>query len=95
MLSIRLTRTGTKKRPSFRIAVFDATRARDSRCLEVVGHYQPRSQPARVEVNRDRIAFWLKRGARPSDTVRTLLARHAASAPAPGGQAAGERGGSQ
>ena len=76
MLAIRLSRTGSKKRPYFRIVVFDARRARDSRSVEVLGHYYPRNKPAVVEIDRERVDHWLKQGARPSDTVRTLLARH-------------------
>jgi small subunit ribosomal protein S16 len=76
MLAIRLSRTGSKKRPYFRLVVFDSRKARDSRSVEILGHYHPRSRPAVLEVNQERIAYWLKAGARPSDTVRTLLASH-------------------
>ncbi len=76
MLAIRLSRTGSKKRPYFRLVVFDSRKARDSRSVEILGHYHPRSRPAVLEVNQERIAYWLKAGARPSDTVRTLLAGH-------------------
>jgi small subunit ribosomal protein S16 len=81
MLAIRLSRTGSKKRPFFRLVVSDSEQARDSRYLEILGHYNPRQVPAVVEVNRERIDHWLKAGARPSDTVRTLLARHVTTAP--------------
>jgi len=84
MLVIRLSRTGSKKRPYFRVVVADSTRARDSRFVEILGHYHPRSKPAVVDVNQERIAYWLKAGARPSDTVRTLLAGHVTSQPAAG-----------
>jgi len=76
MLAIRLSRTGSSKRPHFRVVVSDSKRARDSRFVEVLGHYNPRAVPAVVEVNRERVDYWLKVGARPSDTVRTLLRRH-------------------
>ncbi|MBI1875581.1 MAG: 30S ribosomal protein S16 [Acidobacteria bacterium] len=76
MLAIRLARMGSKKRPFFRLVVADSRSARDSRFVEILGHYNPRSQPARVRVNRERFDHWIKAGARPSDTVRTLLARH-------------------
>jgi small subunit ribosomal protein S16 len=76
MLAIRLSRTGSKKRPYFRLVVYDSRKARDSRSVEILGHYHPRSRPAVLEVNQERIAYWLKVGARPSDTVRTLLAGH-------------------
>jgi len=76
MLAIRLSRTGSRKRPYFRLVVYDSRKARDSRSVEILGHYHPRSKPAVLEVNQERIAYWLKAGARPSDTVRTLLAGH-------------------
>jgi small subunit ribosomal protein S16 len=82
MLAIRLTRTGSKKRPHFRLVVLDSTQARDSRVVEVLGHYNPRTRPATFEVSRERVAHWLGRGAMPSDSVRTLLARHVTSKPA-------------
>ena len=85
MLAIRLSRTGSKKRPFFRVVVSDSERARDSRFVEILGHYNPRSVPAVVEVNQERVAYWLKAGARPSDTVRTLLAGHVTKAPAVAG----------
>jgi small subunit ribosomal protein S16 len=81
MLAIRLSRTGSKKRPFFRVVVSDSTRARDSRFVEILGHYDPRAVPAVVKVDQDRIAHWLKAGARPSDTVRTLLAGHVTHEP--------------
>ena len=87
MLAIRLTRTGSKKRPYFRLVVLDSAHARDSRSVEILGHYDPRTTPARFEVNRERVAHWLARGARPSDTVRTLLARHVTPEPAAGPRA--------
>lgn len=89
MLAIRLSRTGSKKRPFFRVVVTDSARARDSRFVEILGHYHPRSRPAVVEVDQQRLAHWLKLGARPSDTVRTLLAGHVTDVPvaaAPGPQ---------
>jgi small subunit ribosomal protein S16 len=82
MLAIRLSRTGSKKRPFFRLVVSDSERARDGRFVEILGHYNPRQVPAVVEVNHERIAYWLKAGARPSDTVRTLLAGHVTNQPA-------------
>ncbi|MFB3852529.1 MAG: 30S ribosomal protein S16 [Vicinamibacterales bacterium] len=89
MLSIRLSRTGSSKRPSYRVVVAEGRQARDSRFIEILGHYKPRTTPAEVIVDRERLAYWLKAGARPSDTVRTLVARHltnppeAPTAPAP------------
>ena len=76
MLSIRMRRTGSKKRPYYRVVVTEARAPREGSFLEVLGFYNPRTKPAVVEINRDRVAHWIKQGARPSDSVRTLLARH-------------------
>jgi small subunit ribosomal protein S16 len=76
MVAIRLRRAGSKKRPFFRVVVTDSRSARDSSFVEILGHYNPRTKPAVVEVNQERVDYWLAKGARPSDTVRTLMARH-------------------
>jgi small subunit ribosomal protein S16 len=73
MLMIRLARFGAKKKPTYRVVVIEKERARDSRAVEVVGTYNPVAKPAAVNLNHDRIAHWLKNGARPSDTVERLL----------------------
>jgi small subunit ribosomal protein S16 len=75
MLAIRLRRTGSKKRPFFRVVVTDSAAARESSFVEVLGHYNPRTTPETLEVDRERLDYWLKKGAQPSDTVRTLVAR--------------------
>jgi small subunit ribosomal protein S16 len=75
MLAIRLRRAGSKKRPFFRVVVTDSQAARDSSFVEVLGHYNPRTQPETLKVNRERLDHWLKAGAQPSDTVRTLVRR--------------------
>jgi small subunit ribosomal protein S16 len=86
MLAIRLRRAGSKNRPFFRVVVTERARARDGRFVEVLGHYNPRTKPEKLEVDRERLAHWLKAGAQPSDTVRTLIDRMpppvAAEAPA-------------
>ena len=82
MVAIRLRRAGSKKRPFFRIVVTDSRAARDSSFVEILGHYNPRSKPAVVDVSRERVDFWIKRGAQPSDSVRTLIARHLTPKPA-------------
>jgi small subunit ribosomal protein S16 len=85
MLAIRMRRVGAKKRPFFRVVVTEQRTARDGAFVEILGHYYPRTKPARVEIDRDRVKYWIERGAQPSDTVRTLIARHlpaAAVAPA-------------
>lgn len=76
MLSIRLRRTGSKKRPFFRVVVSEARSKKEGQFIEVLGFYNPRSKPAVVEINKQRITHWISVGARPSDSVRTLLARH-------------------
>ena len=75
MLVIRLRRAGSKNRPFFRVVVTEARSARDGRFVEVLGHYNPRTKPERLEVNRERLEHWMKAGAQPSDTVRTLVDR--------------------
>ena len=76
MVMIRLRRAGSKKRPFFRVVVTDSRSARDSSFVEILGHYNPRVKPAIVDVDKERVDYWLGKGARPSDTVRTLMARH-------------------
>jgi small subunit ribosomal protein S16 len=80
MLAIRLRRTGSKKRPFYRVVVTDSRTARDSSFVEVLGYYNPRTKPETLNVKRDRFDHWLKAGAQPSDTVRTLVARMPAAA---------------
>ena len=81
MLAIRLRRAGSKNRPFFRIVVAEAKSARDGRFVEVLGHYNPRTKPETVAIDRERLEHWLKVGAQPSDTVRTIVARMPAPAP--------------
>ncbi len=88
MLAIRLSRTGSKKRAHFRVVVVESCKARDSRFLEILGHYDPRAKPAIVRVDRERVDHWLKAGATPSDTIRTLLAGHVTPEPAAAAPAA-------
>ncbi len=76
MLTIRMRRQGAKKRPFYRLVVIESHAARDGRAIEVLGHYAPAAQPETLELNRQRLTHWMSHGARPSDTVRTLLARH-------------------
>ena len=83
MVVIRLRRAGSKKRPFFRVVVTDSRAARDSRFVEILGHYNPRARPAVVEVDMDRLNYWLGKGAKPSDSVRTLVKRHRTVHPAP------------
>ncbi len=83
MLMIRLARFGAKKKPSYRVVVMDKERARNSRAVEVVGHYNPVSNPAVVDLDYDRIEYWIKNGAQPSETVGRLLKKHPAPAAEP------------
>ena len=76
MLSIRMTRMGSKKKPYFRLVVSEGRSALQSSFVENLGTYNPRTKPAKVEINRERVQYWLKKGAKPSDSVRTLLAKH-------------------
>jgi small subunit ribosomal protein S16 len=72
---IRLRRTGTTKRPAYRVVVADARAARDGRFIEVIGHYDPLTNPPTIKIEVDKAAAWIKKGAQPSNTVRNLLAR--------------------
>jgi small subunit ribosomal protein S16 len=71
-----MTRVGSKKRPHFRVVVTEARSAREGSFVENLGTYNPRTKPARVELNTARIQHWIKQGAQPSNSVRTLLAKH-------------------
>jgi small subunit ribosomal protein S16 len=82
MVVIRLRRAGSKKRPFFRVVVTDSRAARDSSFVEILGHYNPRTKPALVDVNKERVDYWLSKGAQPSNSVRTLMARHLNPKPA-------------
>jgi small subunit ribosomal protein S16 len=73
MLMIRLARFGAKKKPTYRVVVIEKQKARDGRSVEVVGSYNPVTQPATVNLKMDRIQHWIKAGAKPSDTVARLL----------------------
>ena len=88
MLAIRLRRTGSKKRPFFRVVVTDSRTARDSSFVEVLGHYNPRTNPEKLTLNRERFDHWVKSGAVASDTVRTLVDRMPPAVAAEGAEAA-------
>ena len=76
MLTIRLRRVGATKKPHYRVVVIESSVARDGRFVEIVGHYDPCVEPELFQVKPDRVAYWVSKGARPSDTVRTLLVRN-------------------
>jgi small subunit ribosomal protein S16 len=70
---IRLTRVGATKQPSYRVVVADSRSARDSRAIETLGHYNPRTEPIEFNVDADKAKAWLAKGAQPSDTVVRLF----------------------
>lgn len=73
MLMIRLARIGKKKRPFYRVIVTEKTRPRNGRFVEIVGTYDPLQKPAAIKLDRERVTYWLGKGAQPSDTVRSFL----------------------
>ena len=75
MVRIRLTRVGLKGQPSYRIIVTDKRNARDSKPLETIGWYNPRTQPSSEVVDEDRALYWLSVGAQPSDSVNRIFSR--------------------
>jgi len=83
MLMIRLARFGAKKKPTYRLVVIEKDRARDSRAVEIVGHYNPVAKEKVGSIKHDRVEFWVKQGAQLSDTVARLVkANPAVAAPA-------------
>ena len=75
MLAIRLARTGAKKKPHYRVVVIEKSRPRDGRFVEIVGHYNPRKNPAEIVLKTERVQYWLGKGAQPSETVRSFLGK--------------------
>jgi small subunit ribosomal protein S16 len=73
MVKIRLMRVGKTKQPSYRVVVADSRSPRDGRIIEAIGHYHPRQDPSEIVIKSDRAAYWLGRGAQPSNTVKNLL----------------------
>jgi small subunit ribosomal protein S16 len=69
MVRIRLRRVGSMKQPSYRIVAADIEHPRDGRFLEILGYYNPRTEPATIEVQEDRVYDWISKGAQPSDSV--------------------------
>ena len=74
MVKIRLRRMGAKKQPTYRFVVADARSPRDGRFIEILGHYNPRTEPRTLVVDQDKAKDWLAKGAQPSDPVRRLFA---------------------
>jgi len=73
LVTMRLARIGSKKRPYYRIVVIEKRRARNGRFLEILGQYNPIANPTQVEINSERAQYWLSKGAEPSETVRSIL----------------------
>ncbi len=88
MLKLRLRRTGAKKRPSYRIVVAEHSSPRDGRFVEIIGHYDPLTEPATVKVDEERARHWLSVGAQPTETVAGLLKRAGVIASEPKAEAA-------
>lgn len=80
MLMIRLKRMGARKQPHYRVVVIEKERARNGRPVEVVGTYNPRTNPATVEVKRERVDYWVSKGAKMSDRVSKIMSRPAPAA---------------
>ena len=83
MLMIRLARVGARKQPHYRVVVIEKDRARNGRSIEVVGTYNPRTEPTSIEFKRDRVDYWVSKGAQLSETVGKLLKKHSAAAAEP------------
>jgi len=77
---IRLRRTGTTRKPSYRVVVADSRAARDGRFIEIIGHYNPLSRPPELKIELEKAQAWIKKGAQPSNTVKNLMARAGAAA---------------
>ena len=73
MVKIRLKRMGAKKRPFYRLVVADSRSPRDGRFIELLGFYDPLPNPAKVQIDADKVREWIRKGARPSDAARALL----------------------
>jgi small subunit ribosomal protein S16 len=82
MLKVRLRRMGARNRPFYRVVVSDSRRVPNAPAIDEIGFWDPSRQPAKLEVNRDRIDYWVKRGATLSDSVRKLVDQAARTAPA-------------
>jgi small subunit ribosomal protein S16 len=82
LLRIRLTRMGAKKKPFYRVVVTERRHARDGRFVEIVGHYNPGTNPPSVELDMDRLKHWMAKGAQPSETVSSLLKKAQPATPA-------------
>ena len=73
MLKIRLRRVGARKKPSYRLVVADSRAPRDGAFVEIIGHYDPQTDPATVVIQEEKALHWLRQGAKPTDTTTRLL----------------------
>jgi small subunit ribosomal protein S16 len=80
-VTIRLRREGTSKRPRYRVVVADSRAPRDGRFIEVIGHYNPITQPPTVKIDQEKARTWIGKGAQPSNTVKKLIAVAAKATP--------------
>jgi small subunit ribosomal protein S16 len=81
VIKLRLRRMGAKKQPSYRIVAAESSKPRDGRFIEIVGHYDPKTDPYTLNVNEERARYWLDHGAQPTETVRALLVKSGILAP--------------
>ena len=72
---MRLARVGATKQPTYRVVVIDSRSPRDGRAIDIIGHYNPRTEPVEFNIDADKATRWLSQGARPSETVERLLRR--------------------
>ncbi|WP_310599292.1 30S ribosomal protein S16 [Desulfobulbus sp.] len=79
---IRLTRKGRKKQPFYRIVVADSEAPRDGKFLDIVGTYDPMQNPAAITIDNEKLAVWMKKGAKPTETVESLIKKSGAQAAA-------------
>ena len=77
MIKLRLMRFKKKKKPTYRIVAIDSTRARQSKTLDTLGYYNPRTEPLEFKLDLNRVNYWLSHGAKPSETVNSLIDRAA------------------
>jgi len=80
-VTIRLRREGTSKRPRYRVVVADSRAPRDGRFIDIIGHYNPVTQPPTVKIDQEKARTWINKGAQPSNTVKKLIAVAAKATP--------------
>ncbi|TVQ95717.1 MAG: 30S ribosomal protein S16 [Desulfovibrionales bacterium] len=82
-MRIRLTRMGSKKKPFYRIVALDSETRRDGRALDFLGYYNPMKEPNEIKIDTDKVREWMAKGAKPTDTVRSLLTKVGFHQPTP------------